>query len=195
MTLLPVTGGEAAWIAAHADASRYVLSEHVIRALMSGRITVPQIEAALRGGRIIEEHRHPERDPAYLLCAVHDGKPVHVISAPRANGGLVVAHAYVPAPPLWRTALHRSPGEPTMSDSITTCFFCGGAIKQVTVGNFDYRLEGRLYVIKKVPAGLCEQCGEKYVDAEVGRRLNALIAQQAFTGSETVNVIDYAGAP
>ena len=82
-----------------------------------------------------------------------------------------------------------------MPDSITRCFFCGGAIQQVTVGNFDYRLEGRLYVIKKVPAGLCGQCGEKYVDAAVGRRLNALIAQQAYTGSETVGVIDYATAP
>lgn len=192
---LPLPGGEAAWIAVRAETSRYALSEHVIRSLMAGRVNVPQIEAALRGGRIIEEHRHRERDPAYLLCAVHDGKPVHAIAAPRADGWLVVAHAYVPAPPLWRTALHRSPGEPTMSDSITTCFFCSGAIKQVTVGNFDYRLEGRLYVIKKVPAGLCQQCGEKYVDAEVGRRLNTLIAQQAFTGSESVGVIDYATAP
>lgn len=192
---LPVTGGEAAWIAARTDASRYVLSEHVIRSLLAGQITVAQVEAALRSGRIIEEHRHRERDTAYLLCTVHDGRPVHAIAAPRAGGWLVVTHAYVPAPPLWRTALHRFPGEPAMSDSITSCYFCGGAIKQVTVGNFDYRLEGQLYVVKKVPAGLCEQCGEKYVDAEVGRRLNALIAQQAFTGSETVGVIDYAAAP
>lgn len=192
---LPSPGGEAAWIAERAAASRYVLSEHVIRSLMGGTIAVAQIEAALRTGRIIEEHRHRARDAAYLLCAVHNGKPVHAVAAPRTDGWLVVAHAYVPAPPLWRTALHRFPGDPAMSDSITSCYFCGGAIKQVTVGNFDYRLEGRLYVIKKVPAGLCQQCGEKYVDAEVSRRLNALIAQQAFTGSESVGVIDYATAP
>lgn len=192
---LPAPGRETEWIAARAEASRYVLSEHVIRSLMAGSVNVAQIEAALRTGRIIEEHRHVERVPAYLLCAVHDGKAVHVIAAPQADGGLVVTHAYVPAPPLWRTALHRSEGIAAMSDPITTCYFCGGAIKQVTVGNFDYRLEGRLYVIKKVPAGLCQQCGEKYVDARVGRRLDALIAQQAFTGSETVGVIDFAAAP
>lgn len=192
---LPVPGQETEWIATCVAASRYVLSEHVIRSLMAGSIDVAQIETALRGGRVIEEHRHLNRDPAYLLCAVHGGRPVHAIAAPRADGWLVVTHAYVPAPPLWRTALHRSGREPMISDTITTCFFCGGAIKQVTVGNFDYRLEGRLYVIKKVPAGLCQQCGEKYVDAEVGRHLNALIAQQAFTGSETVGVIDYATAP
>lgn len=192
---LPAPGEEAAWIAARADGSRYVLSEHVIRSLMAGLIGVGQIEAALSGGRIIEEHRYHGRDPAYLLCAVHDGKPVHAIAAPGAEGWVAVMHAYVPAPPVWRTALQRFPGDPAMSDSITACYFCGGAIKQVTVGNFDYRLEGRLYVIKKVPAGLCQQCGEKYVAAEVGRRLDALIAQQAFTGSESVGVIDYAAAP
>ncbi|MCC4116662.1 YgiT-type zinc finger protein [Aromatoleum toluclasticum] len=192
---LPAPGRETAWIAARAGESHYALSEHVVRSLMAGRIAMPQIETALRSGRIIEEHRHGGRDPAYLLCAIHDGRPVHAVAAPRTDGWLAVIHAYVPAPPLWRTALHRSPGDPAMSDSITTCYFCGGAIKQVTVGNFDYRLEGRLYVIKKVPAGLCEQCGEKYVDAEVGRRLNALIAEQAFTGSEAVGVIDYAVAP
>lgn len=184
-----------AWIAARAAASRYVLSEHVIRALMAGRVEVAQIEAALHTGRIIEEHRHPARETAYLLCAVHAGRPVHALAAPAAGNWLVVIHAYVPAPPLWRTALQRSSGEATMSDSITRCFFCGGTIEQVTVGNFDYRLEGRLYVIKKVPAGLCSQCGEKYVDAEVGRRLNALLAQQAFTASETAGVIDYGTAP
>ncbi|NMG45066.1 YgiT-type zinc finger protein [Aromatoleum toluvorans] len=192
---LPTPGRETAWIAARAGESRYVLSEHVIRSLMAGHIAVPQIETALRSGRIIEEHRHSGRDPAYLLCAVHERKPVHAVAAPRTDGWLAVIHAYVPAPPFWRTALQRSPGDPAMSDSTTTCYFCGGAIKQVTVGNFDYRLEGRMYVIKKVPAGLCEQCGEKYVAAEVGRRLNALIAEQAFTGSETVEVIDYAIAP
>lgn len=192
---LPLPDSASAWIAARAEAARYVLSEHVIRSLMAGQIAVPQIETALRSGRIIEEHCHCGRDPAYLLCAIHDRKPVHVVAAPRADDWLAVIHAYVPAPPFWRTALHRSPGDPAMSDSTTTCYFCGGAIKQVTVGNFDYRLEGRLYVIKKVPAGLCEQCGEKYVDANVGRRLNALIADQAFTGSETVQVIDYAIAP
>ena len=186
---------DTAWIAARAEASRYVLSEHVVRTLMGGRIEVAQIETALRTGRIIEEHRHPERETAWLLCAVHDGRPVHVVAAPAADSWLVVTRAYVPAPPLWRTALQRSSGGLAMSESIMRCFFCGGAIEQVTVGNFDYRLEGRLYVIKKVPAGLCGQCGEKYVNAEVGRRLNALIEQQAFTGSETVGVIDYANAP
>jgi YgiT-type zinc finger domain-containing protein len=64
-------------------------------------------------------------------------------------------------------------------------------MKQITVGNFDYRLEGQLYVIKKVPASLCLECGEKYIDTEVGHRMNALIAAQTFTASEQVNVIEY----
>jgi YgiT-type zinc finger domain-containing protein len=64
-------------------------------------------------------------------------------------------------------------------------------IKDITVGNFDYRLEGRLYVIKKVPAGLCQQCGEKYLEADVAGKLNKLIEQENFTGTEEVKVIEY----
>ena len=78
-----------------------------------------------------------------------------------------------------------------MSEPLQECFFCGGEIKQITVGNFDYRLEGLLYVIKRVPAGLCQQCGEKYIEADVGRKINALIAQKQFTCVEQVDVIEY----
>ncbi len=78
-----------------------------------------------------------------------------------------------------------------MSEKIKSCFFCGGEIKDITVGNFDYRLEGQLYVIKKVPAGLCQQCGEKYVETEVARTMNALIEEERFSGTEDVRVIEY----
>lgn len=80
-----------------------------------------------------------------------------------------------------------------MNGKFTDCYFCGGAIKAVTVGNFDYRKEGRLYVIKKVPAGLCLECGEKYIEPEVGRRMDAMIEANAFTSTEPVSVIDFQG--
>lgn len=171
---------------------RYVLSEHVVRSLMSGEISVPEIEAVVRGGRIIEEHRQPERATGYLFCGIVKGKPLHVIGADGGDDWLVVTFAYVPKPPLWLTPLVRAPEEvPPMSKSFARCYFCGGDIKPVTVGNFDYRLDGKLYVIKRVPAGLCLQCGEKYVDTEVSRRLNSLIEDRRFTLAEEVQVIEY----
>jgi YgiT-type zinc finger domain-containing protein len=36
-------------------------------------------------------------------------------------------------------------------------------------------LEGKLIVVESVPAGVCPQCGEKIVKANVGRQLATLI--------------------
>lgn len=172
---------------------RYMLSEHVIRSLMGGEVCVPEIEAVIRSGRILEEHRHQTRTPSCLFCGIVKGKPVHAVAAEGANGWIVVSFAYVPRPPLWRDPRRRAGRDNggKMSRAFNSCFFCAGEIKAVTVGSFDYRLDGKLYVIKRVPAGLCLQCGEKYVDTEVGRRLNTLIQDQLFTATEEVQVIEY----
>lgn len=182
---------EMEWFAGRVRDRRYLLSEHVIRALMGGQVTVPDIETALLTGRVLEEHRHAKRGTSYLVVGRNGKKFIHVVCA-EGNGLLVVLFAYQPAPPAWENALRRATIlENEMNETSTTCYFCGGAMKQITVGNFDYRLEGQLYVIKKVPASLCLECGEKYIDTEVGHRMNALIAAQAFTASEQVNVIEY----
>ena len=44
-----------------------------------------------------------------------------------------------------------------------------GSIKQ------GFWIKGRLLVIEGVPAGVCPQCGEKVVNADVGRRLSVLV--------------------
>jgi YgiT-type zinc finger domain-containing protein len=184
---------EMEWFADRVRESRFTLSEHVIRYLMAGKVTVRDIETALLDGRVLEEHRHSTRGASYLVLGVSKVKrPLHVMCADGGNGGLMVLFAYVPAPPIWTTPTRRNDsGGHNMADPFSTCFFCGGEMKTITVGNFDYRLEGKLYVIKKVPAGLCLQCGEKYIEAEVGRKMNALIEEQRFTRTEQVDVIDY----
>jgi YgiT-type zinc finger domain-containing protein len=39
----------------------------------------------------------------------------------------------------------------------------------------DFWVHGELIVIDNVPAGVCPQCGAKVVQAEVGRRIAALL--------------------
>jgi YgiT-type zinc finger domain-containing protein len=182
---------EMEWFAGRVHDRRYILSEHVVRALMGGQVTVSDIEIVLQNGRVLEEHQHVKRGTSYLVVGRNGKNFIHVVCA-EGGGLLVVLFAYEPAPPKWENALRRAPiKEDEMSETHNTCYFCGGTMKQITVGNFDYRLEGQLYVIKKVPATLCMECGEKYIDTEVGHRMNALIAAQAFTASERVGVIEY----
>lgn len=50
------------------------------------------------------------------------------------------------------------------------CSFCGGEVKEKQV-ELDYRYKGKLYVFRNVPVGVCQQCGEKYLKAEVAKAI------------------------
>jgi YgiT-type zinc finger domain-containing protein len=183
---------EMEWFAEKVKSSCYHISEHVIRSLMAKKLSVTDIENTLHSGSVLEEHHHELRGTSYLVCGLSDGMPVHLCVADGKNGWLIIVFAYIPSLPVWKTPKSRSgPGERIMSENMRACYFCGGEIKEITVGNFDYRLEGQLYVIKKVPAGLCQQCGEKYVETEVARKMNILIDEEKFSGTEGVRVIEY----
>ncbi len=50
------------------------------------------------------------------------------------------------------------------------CSFCGGEVKEDKV-ELDYRHKGKLFVFQNVPAGVCQQCGEKYLSAKVAKEI------------------------
>jgi len=54
------------------------------------------------------------------------------------------------------------------------CFFCGGEVKEEQV-ELDYRYKGKLYIFQDVPAGVCQQCGEKYLTAQVAKEIERRI--------------------
>ncbi len=56
---------------------------------------------------------------------------------------------------------------------IDKCYFCKAKVvhQQVTI---DYRWGDTLVVIKDVPAGVCRQCGEKYLSSDVYKELERL---------------------
>jgi len=58
-----------------------------------------------------------------------------------------------------------------MSRIYHKCYFCGGKVteKRVTV---DYRWgEEFVAILKSVPAGVCEVCGEQYFKAEIVKKM------------------------
>jgi YgiT-type zinc finger domain-containing protein len=54
------------------------------------------------------------------------------------------------------------------------CHVCGEQMNEKRIKQ-DFWLKGKLIVIESVPAGVCPQCGEKIVKADVGRQLVTLI--------------------
>jgi len=71
------------------------------------------------------------------------------------------------------------------------CAFCGGIVKEKKV-ELDYRYKGNLYIIEKVPAGVCRQCGEKYLTASVAEEIERRIhAQEKWDRTRKVPVQVY----
>jgi len=54
------------------------------------------------------------------------------------------------------------------------CHTCGEQMEERRIKQ-DLWIKGKLIVIEDVPAGVCPQCGEKVVKADVGRWIAALI--------------------
>lgn len=74
------------------------------------------------------------------------------------------------------------------------CHVCGEQMQEKHI-NQDFWLKGKLIVVESVPAGVCPQCGEKVVRADVGRQLTALIGNLRRLPKRktiTVPVISYA---
>ncbi len=74
------------------------------------------------------------------------------------------------------------------------CHVCGSKMVSRRI-NQDFWIKKKLVVIENVPAGVCPQCGEKIVRAEVGRKLAEVVShRKGFRKSRkmTVPVIRFA---
>lgn len=74
---------------------------------------------------------------------------------------------------------------------IKKCYFCKGEVigQLVTI---DYRWGDDLVVVKEVPAGVCQQCGEKYLSPDVYKGLEKLAKNKSKVKDRiTVDVLDF----
>lgn len=51
------------------------------------------------------------------------------------------------------------------------CTFCGGEVEEKKI-EYDYRRQEHLLVISNVSAGVCCQCGEKYFQPDVLKKMD-----------------------
>jgi len=54
------------------------------------------------------------------------------------------------------------------------CHVCGGKMKARRIKQ-EFWIRNKLIVVEDVPAGVCPQCGERVVRADVGRRLAGVV--------------------
>src|SRR5205807_10198204 len=68
------------------------------------------------------------------------------------------------------------------------CQICGERMEEQRIKQ-DFWIKGKLIVIEDVPAGVCPQCGEKVVKAEVGRQIATLTGNvRHWRKTRTMNV-------
>lgn len=75
------------------------------------------------------------------------------------------------------------------------CHLCGEAMEEKRIKQ-DFWIKGKLIVMEDVPAGVCPQCGEKVVKADVGQQIAALLKDLKHskkTKTISVPVIKFAG--
>jgi len=63
----------------------------------------------------------------------------------------------------------------TLSNNPTPCAVCGGTQQPTTITHHARR-GGTIYVFENVPAYVCDQCGEVWIDGSVLHRIDKLIA-------------------
>jgi len=76
-------------------------------------------------------------------------------------------------------------------EMVQKCYFCKGKVnkEEITV---DYRWGGTLVVIKGVPAGVCQQCGEKYIESSVYKGMEKLAKNKSHPlGTMNVDVLEF----
>ncbi len=74
------------------------------------------------------------------------------------------------------------------------CYYCGGEVQQREI-DIDFRWKGRLFIIEKVPVGVCQQCGEKFFTAAVSEELDRLVASAQIDRTIEVPVKIFQKAP
>lgn len=189
-----VVGPQIDWIREMVDSGRYSVSEHIIRFFISQKLDMAEIVASLESGMVVEWRCNVKKRYGSLVRGKAGDKTLSLLCERADDDTLVMLLAYLNPSPQWQQRQEvESNGGDFMREKKRVCFFCGGDIKPIVVGNFDYRLEGDLFVVKNVPAGLCVECGEKYIESDVAHSINARVSSGEFSGTDTVRVIDFEG--
>lgn len=56
------------------------------------------------------------------------------------------------------------------------CVYCKGLIVE-RYDHLDYRYHGQLFIVERVPVGVCSQCGEKFLSSDVSKKLEAAVSK------------------
>jgi len=73
---------------------------------------------------------------------------------------------------------------------VKICLYCQGDLETRHV-TLDKRWRGELFIIENVPALVCRQCGEKYLDGTVVEEIDQMVTDGLVSRQVTVPVLTF----
>ena len=145
------------------------------------------VRQALDQGEVIREYPDDQPHPSRLVLGRAGSRPIHVVAADDPGAGeTIVITVYEPDPTRWE------PGIQEEAEAMK-CVVCKHGETQPGCTTVTLERGAMTLVVKGVPARVCQDCGEEYVDEETaGRLLKA--AEDAARAGVQVEVRQYVAA-
>jgi len=177
------------WIRQRIKKNEYEYFDHADYEREQDRLSVEDIEQVLLAGHIIEDYPRDPRGPSCLVLG-YTSLPIHIVCNRASENVLRILTAYIPAPPKWVTPSTR--GGDKVMQTYADCSFCGGRVVEKRVQKACW-WGGRIKaLINNVPAGVCTQCGERFYQAAVLKKIEALVEkEELFTRSTPVPTAEF----
>lgn len=71
------------------------------------------------------------------------------------------------------------------------CTFCGGRVTEKHVQKACWWGDKLMAIVDNVPAGVCEQCGERYYKASVLKEIESRLKEKKFDGTASIPFADF----
>lgn len=74
------------------------------------------------------------------------------------------------------------------------CTFCGGRVQERLVTKACWWGDQLIALVENVPAGVCDQCGERYYKAAVLKKIEAMLSEKEALKSVRIPLVSFAPA-
>jgi YgiT-type zinc finger domain-containing protein len=74
------------------------------------------------------------------------------------------------------------------------CSFCGGRVSERRVQKICWWGDKLIAIVDNVPAGVCEQCGERYYQAKILKGIEAFLKKKKFETQLNIPLADFSKA-
>lgn len=156
-------------------------SENATRGLFATSISVSVVESELTHTTTLDSYHKDRRGSLYrirLIAGVHSFW-IYFQVTPSDWLHVLYITPYFDVEHTKDSDTVNSPENDAMSTNkipCGKCFYCNSDLIDITASNYDYRKDGTLYTVKKIPARLCNGCGEKFFTYKTLKELEALIS-------------------